>query len=289
MEVLNIWGKINQMLLIVIEMKDKELASGAMQIVREVQLIPAMKAEDVNKIQQNQYHIPAVMTIEALNLLQAMMAESFTITHQVFSEQNLMENIMDIAKIKKISLMSLKDKLLVQNRFALVLCAISKHKSPVVIKWMVQKHKYIEYSSYMMSSAGGSGSDDDDILTYNMSVVSLVIMNLVRSRDAKNGKQTLDDVKNIIEYEGIQEENDTLLFHTDQRREIGVQDCAVHLKKYYEDYKEAQLNEGAIQWGEQESESDEDNSDDHSDEDHNDFDSDEEVGFDSDDDEGFGW
>ncbi|KAA6364866.1 MAG: hypothetical protein EZS28_039608 [Streblomastix strix] len=93
----------------------------------------------------------------------------------------------------------------------------------------------------------------------------------------------------IIECEGIQEENDTLLFHTDQRREIGVQDCVVNLKKYYEDYKEAQLNEGAIQWGEQESESDEDNSDDHSDDDHNDFDSDEEVGFDSDDDEGFGW
>ncbi|KAA6387493.1 MAG: hypothetical protein EZS28_016980, partial [Streblomastix strix] len=221
MEALNIWGKINQMLLIVIEMKDKELASGAMQIVREgiysiifqhayewnergiiksvnlfkdiinnsddetcinlfdadickslryiieecdktkeqslkvkenaiklivsvaergslmskdyaqnyfydiltlpnsisasyiiphvlyllVQLIPAMITEDVNKIQQNLCHISAVMTSEALNLLQAMMAESFTITHQVFSEQNLMENIMDIAKVKKISLM----------------------------------------------------------------------------------------------------------------------------------------------------------------------------------------
>ncbi|KAA6381317.1 MAG: hypothetical protein EZS28_023156 [Streblomastix strix] len=288
MEVLNIWGKINQMLLIVIEMKDKELASGAMQIVREVQLIPAMKAEDVNKIQQNLCHISAVITSEALNLLQAMMAESFTITHQVFSEQNLMENIMDIAKVKKISLMSLKDTLLVQNRLALVLCAISKHKSPVVIKWMVQKHKYIEYSSYMMSSAGGSGSDDDDILTYNMSVLYSVIMNLVRSRDAKIGKQTLDDVKNIIECEGIQEENDTLLFHTDQRREIGVQDCAVLFKKYYEDYKEALLNEGVIQWGEQESESDGISTDDQSDEDHNDFDSNEEVSFDSDED-GFGW
>ncbi|KAA6360017.1 MAG: hypothetical protein EZS28_044456 [Streblomastix strix] len=200
-----------------------------------------------------------------------------------------MENIMDIAKVKKISLMSLKDTLLVQNRFALVLCAISKHKSPVVIKWMVQKHKYIEYSSYMMSSAGGSGSDDDDILTYNMSVLYSVIMNLGSSRDAKIGKQTLDDVKNIIEYEGILEENDTLLFHTDQRREIGVQDCAVHLKNQYEDYKEAQLNEGAIQWGEQESDNDENNTDDHSDGNHNDFDIDEEVGFDSDDEDRFEW
>ncbi|KAA6398593.1 MAG: hypothetical protein EZS28_005878 [Streblomastix strix] len=75
-----------------------------------------------------------------------------------------------------------------------------------------------------MSSAGGLCDDDgDDILSVDIEVLQSLLENLFNKRKYEVANMIYIEIKGEIEEEGLIEEGNALVFHSDNRNVIGVQ------------------------------------------------------------------
>ncbi|KAA6388215.1 MAG: hypothetical protein EZS28_016259 [Streblomastix strix] len=73
----------------------------------------------------------------------------------------------------------------------------------------------------------------DDITAYSIVILSTILTNLLKEVESKKKNQTkkdYDDLRERIEMNGIEEENDVLLFHTSRRDFINIKKNALQLK-----------------------------------------------------------
>ncbi|KAA6386206.1 MAG: hypothetical protein EZS28_018266 [Streblomastix strix] len=102
-----------------------------------------------------------------------------------------------------------------------VISSINLESSSKVIDWMIKKQQEVKLIGNIMSSA--DGQDDDDL-------ISEAVRNLVSLVSNVNENKYLDpaaaqlrnEIQDNIEEEGIIEEEQALLFHTDTREKVGV-------------------------------------------------------------------
>ncbi|KAA6370178.1 MAG: hypothetical protein EZS28_034295 [Streblomastix strix] len=81
-----------------------------------------------------------------------------------------------------------------------------------------------------MSSAGGQDDDDDMISEAIKSLTCLVFnMNKKKNQD-QTAAQLRNEILDSVEEEGIIEEEQTLLYHTNTRFEFGVKELASELR-----------------------------------------------------------
>ncbi|KAA6386207.1 MAG: hypothetical protein EZS28_018267 [Streblomastix strix] len=88
-----------------------------------------------------------------------------------------------------------------------------------------------------MSSAGGIGSIDDDVLSEGIKCYSALIENLNNKDNDLEAQNMINEIKVKMEDEGILEEDDALIFHTDNRISVRVTLSASNLKDNIYNYE----------------------------------------------------
>ncbi|KAA6389989.1 MAG: hypothetical protein EZS28_014484 [Streblomastix strix] len=135
--------------------------------------------------------------------------------------------------------------------------------APQLMDKILHEQKEMKIISSELSCSFGEGTDSDDIISINIRCIQEILNNLNSLQKEQEATQLLDEVNEDLESEGIVEETDCLLFHSDIRKDIGVQQCAKDLKKKIrklKNPKQKMISDGIIvedDGNEEESDSDE--------------------------------
>ncbi|KAA6396143.1 MAG: hypothetical protein EZS28_008330 [Streblomastix strix] len=112
-----------------------------------------------------------------------------------------------------------------------VIQEIVKVAAPQLMGKILHEQKEMKIITSELSCAIGEGNDSDDVISINIRCVQEILNNLSSLQKEQEAQQLLDEVNEDIESEGIVEETDCFLFHSDIREDIGVKQCAKELKK----------------------------------------------------------
>ncbi|KAA6387133.1 MAG: hypothetical protein EZS28_017341 [Streblomastix strix] len=84
-----------------------------------------------------------------------------------------------------------------------------------------------------MCSSGCGLNDYDDITSQGIDILDSIFSTIHRHKLNKKEQQIQDDIKDIIELEGLEEENDNLTFHSNRRLDINIKKKSANLKQQF--------------------------------------------------------
>ncbi|KAA6376815.1 MAG: hypothetical protein EZS28_027658 [Streblomastix strix] len=82
-----------------------------------------------------------------------------------------------------------------------------------------------------MSTVGGYLCDKDDIISINLGIVIRFLLKIQDNFNKKSAKKIIDAVFEEMEEGGLREEDDGLIFHTDNTEMSGTVNSAAFLKQ----------------------------------------------------------
>ncbi|KAA6381039.1 MAG: hypothetical protein EZS28_023435 [Streblomastix strix] len=112
-----------------------------------------------------------------------------------------------------------------------VIKEIVKVIAPQMMGRILHEQQELKIITSELSCSFGEVNDSDDIISINIRCIQEILDNLCSLKKEQQATQLLDEVNEDIESEGIAEETDLLIFHSDIRQDVGVQQCAQGLKK----------------------------------------------------------
>ncbi|KAA6403634.1 MAG: hypothetical protein EZS28_000830 [Streblomastix strix] len=133
----------------------------------------------------------------------------------------------DINKLMKNDEVKIVKRIKLQAAIAYCLKVIA----PQMMDRILHEQQEIKIITSELSCSFGEVNDSDEIISINIRCIQEILDNLGSLQKDQQAVQLLDEVNEDLESEGIAEETDLLIFHSDIRQDVGVYQCAQGLKK----------------------------------------------------------
>ncbi|KAA6404227.1 MAG: hypothetical protein EZS28_000247 [Streblomastix strix] len=115
------------------------------------------------------------------------------------------------------------------QNFALDLLYVLIHDSEQITLQVISNSKLIGEIMKIALGKGGSGKDNDNVTSTDVEILSALLWKFHEQNDKEEGKQLSNEILEQVEFDGMAEECDVLLYHTDIRQSVGVVDRAFKL------------------------------------------------------------
>ncbi|KAA6384759.1 MAG: hypothetical protein EZS28_019714 [Streblomastix strix] len=150
---------------------------------------------------------------------------------QLIEESNVIECIVKFASMDIIPGVNSTDNINIILYSSEVIQYISKSADSILIYKLIHQLNIIKYLSKHACSPGGGGIDNDDIIGSSLRIFTNILKNLEKKKSISKEKQLLDDAKEMIEEQGLVQEDDAMIYYYDKRRAIGVVNSAYGLQQ----------------------------------------------------------
>ncbi|KAA6386429.1 MAG: hypothetical protein EZS28_018046 [Streblomastix strix] len=108
---------------------------------------------------------------------------------------------------------------------------INKFSPISTIQQILLRTDETQIISRFISCAGCGQNNYDDITSHGVDILNSIFITLQKNKLNDEDKKMEDEIKEMIEIEGLEEDNETLIFHTNRREDIDIKQKSVILKQ----------------------------------------------------------